>query len=165
MAVVGDLIEGLLLLLPAMVANATPVVAGGRTPVDMGLTFLDGRRLLGKGKTWEGLFAGIAAGTAAGALLSLYRPELLFIGFGVSVGAMTGDLVASFIKRRFNMESGAPAPVLDQLNFYVGAVVALYLMGYQFTFSLLVILAIVSGSLHLLTNIIAYILGWKEHPW
>ncbi|MCS7107674.1 MAG: CDP-2,3-bis-(O-geranylgeranyl)-sn-glycerol synthase [Acidilobaceae archaeon] len=165
MAVVDSIFEGLVLILPAMIANATPVIAGGKTPIDMGINFVDGRRLLGKGKTWEGLVAGILAGTFTGVLLTALHSEMWWIGFTVSVGAMAGDLTASFLKRRLNMESGAPAPIIDQLNYYVGAVAALYLVGYEFTLPVLLLLALIAGLLHFLANVLAYIMGLKEHPW
>ncbi|MEN2999001.1 MAG: CDP-2,3-bis-(O-geranylgeranyl)-sn-glycerol synthase [Acidilobaceae archaeon] len=165
MAVVDSVFEGLLFIFPAMIANATPVIAGGKMPIDMGINFVDGRRLLGRGKTWEGLLAGILAGTFTGALLSVLHSDMWWVGFTVSVGAMAGDIAASFLKRRLNMESGDPAPLLDQLNYYIGAVVALYLAGYQFTLPVLLVLAAIAGALHLLANVLAFILGLKEHPW
>lgn len=48
--VVDNIVEALILMLPAMIANATPVVAGGRIPIDMGIILPDGKRLLGDGK-------------------------------------------------------------------------------------------------------------------
>lgn len=162
-----ELINGFLMIFPAMIANATPVVAKGKRAIDFGLNFIDGRRLLGKSKTWEGLLFGIAAGTLTGLFLAylLNRPELAKIGLIASCGAMAGDLAASFIKRRLNMKSGDPAPVLDQLNFYVGAVVALWLFGYTMSAPTLIALAIISGVLHFGANVVAYLLGLKEHPW
>lgn len=164
---IDELIEGFLMIFPAMVANATPVVAKGKIPIDFGANFIDGRRLLGRSKTWEGLIAGMAAGTLTGILLALLlnRPEMAKIGLIASGGAMAGDLAASFIKRRLNMQSGDPAPILDQLNFYVGAVTALWLFGYTMSAPVLIALAVISGILHLGANVVAHLLGLKEHPW
>jgi len=39
--------EAIWFFLPAYFANATPVVLGGGTPIDLGRNFLDGRRILG----------------------------------------------------------------------------------------------------------------------
>lgn len=168
MAVVVDsYLQGLLLILPAMLANATPVVFGGFRPIDGGRVFLDGRRLLGDGKTWEGLVSGIAAGSLLGGLMALVFGDYVYAYAGVfsALGAMSGDIVASFVKRRLGLERGAPAPVLDQLNFYVGALILLYIAGLRFTLSVAVFLAVVSGAAHLLANVIAYLLSLKKVPW
>ncbi|GAI48998.1 unnamed protein product, partial [marine sediment metagenome] len=50
-------------ILPAYVANATPVVLGGGKPIDSGKKFTDGRPIFGAGKTWRGFVSGIATGT------------------------------------------------------------------------------------------------------
>jgi CDP-2,3-bis-(O-geranylgeranyl)-sn-glycerol synthase len=164
---IDSLYEGLIAVIPAMFANATPVIARGRRPIDGGLKFLDGRRLLGDGKTWEGLIAGLVAGAIVGFLLALVlgEPQIAYIGLLSSIGAMIGDLIASFIKRRLGMQRGAPAPVLDQLNFYVGAVALLYIAGFTITPVMFIILAIISGTAHIAANMVAYKLKLKNVPW
>ncbi|MFH1470329.1 MAG: CDP-archaeol synthase, partial [Candidatus Micrarchaeota archaeon] len=47
-------LEVIILVLPAYVANASPVILGGGTPVDFGRLFYDKKRILGDGKTWKG---------------------------------------------------------------------------------------------------------------
>ncbi|MEM0365570.1 MAG: CDP-2,3-bis-(O-geranylgeranyl)-sn-glycerol synthase [Acidilobaceae archaeon] len=165
--VVDSVIEGLIVILPAMVANATPVLSKGKIPIDFNKKFIDGRRLLGDGKTWEGLIVGLTAGTITGLILALIMRESILIEIGIlaSLGAMIGDIIASFIKRRLRLERGEPAPILDQLNFYIGAVIVLYIAGYRFTLAILLILAIISGLLHILANIVAYKLKLKKVPW
>lgn len=105
------------LLLLLTLANGTPVVAkkilGKRFayPLDCGVKFADGRPLLGQSKTVRGVVLSILV-TAAGAPL---------VGLGVGIGAlvasaaMAGDLVASFIKRRFNLRPSSRATGLDQI--------------------------------------------------
>ncbi|MEM1685787.1 MAG: CDP-2,3-bis-(O-geranylgeranyl)-sn-glycerol synthase [Acidilobaceae archaeon] len=165
--VVDSVIEGLIVILPAMVANAAPVLSKGKKPIDFNKKFIDGRRLLGDGKTWEGLIVGLTAGTITGLILALIMRESILIEIGIlaSLGAMIGDIIASFIKRRLRLERGEPAPILDQLNFYIGAVIVLYIAGYRFTLAILLILAIISGLLHILANIVAYKLKLKKVPW
>jgi hypothetical protein len=74
-------ILGLAFIFPAYVSNATPVVVvrflARRHPIDFGRVFVDGRRVLGDGKTFEGLFSGTAAGFLTGALIHLYTPWLV----------------------------------------------------------------------------------------
>lgn len=165
--VIDGFVEGLLVILPAMFANATPVLVRGRRPIDMGFRFIDGRRLLGDGKTWEGLIAGILAGSIVGVVLAVTFRELLlaYIGLLSAVGAMLGDVTASFIKRRVGLERGAPAPLLDQLNFYLGAVALLYIAGFKMTLEVFITLAVVSALAHITANIVAYKLKLKNVPW
>ncbi|HKJ58035.1 MAG TPA: CDP-2,3-bis-(O-geranylgeranyl)-sn-glycerol synthase, partial [Halobacteriales archaeon] len=121
-------------MLPAYLPNNVAVVAGGGRPIDGGRTWR-GRRLLGDGKTWRGTVAGIVGGGAVALLLNALRPTLSpVVGFGLPpfppaavlglpAGAMLGDVVASFVKRRTGRERGAPFPLVDQLDFVVGALV------------------------------------------
>lgn len=106
---------GLLLLIVA--ANGAPVVATrllgerGAHPLDGGRVLADGHRLFGHSKTWRGVLAATLT-TSIGATL-LDWPWLL--GVTVSLAAMLGDLLSSFIKRRLGMASSSMAPGLDQI--------------------------------------------------
>jgi len=98
-------------------ANGAPVlvnkVLGKRWawPVDKGLKLGNGHRLFGSTKTWRGLFSAIYF-TAAVAILCGIGP-LIGILFGAL--AMTGDLLASFIKRRLGRVESSRARGLDTL--------------------------------------------------
>lgn len=157
------------LALPCYVANATPVLAAKlvrrRHPLDFGLHFMDGRRLLGDSKSVEGFFAGLAAGILTGYVLSLYGALSVGEAAFLSLGTMLGDAAGSFIKRRLGLRSGAPAPLLDQLSFLVFAL-ALYSVVYgPVEASVALILLMVTPPLHLATNLIAYKLKLKDKPW
>lgn len=145
--------------LPAYFANATPVVLGGGTPIDLGKNFLDGRRILGDGKTFRGFFLALAAGTLIGALQQ--RP---FIGFIMSLGAMLGDMAVSFLKRRLGLKRGDPLPVGDQLDFVAGAV-ALTAPVVSIPLSYVIAIVVVTPPIHLGTNALAYLLKLKDRPW
>ncbi|HKL29657.1 MAG TPA: CDP-2,3-bis-(O-geranylgeranyl)-sn-glycerol synthase, partial [Natrialbaceae archaeon] len=120
-------------MLPAYVPNNVAVLAGGGPPIDGGRT-LGGRRLLGDGKTWRGTIAGVAGGATLALALDAGAPAVrdlsgidavpefpLAIVVALPLGAMLGDILASFIKRRIDRERGAAVPGLDQLDFVVGA--------------------------------------------
>ncbi|TNF38780.1 MAG: CDP-archaeol synthase [Gammaproteobacteria bacterium] len=100
-----------------VVANGTPVLVQKlfaerfNRPVDMGLVFLDGKRVLGDSKTWRGLISAIVV-TALVSILLDYDMQLgaLLAGY-----AMLGDLLSSFIKRRLGMPASSMAPFLDQV--------------------------------------------------
>ncbi len=167
------LLNVLIFIAPSYVANGTPVVAskvltkllGRLHPIDGGRYFIDGRRVLGDGKTVEGFISGVVVGTAAGLVLSalsLHEPAKSFI---LALGAMLGDLAGSFVKRRLGIGRGRPAPVLDQLAF-LAASLALYSAFWPppsvREIAALVLLTII---LHPATNALAYLLGLKDNPW
>ncbi|WP_457555758.1 CDP-2,3-bis-(O-geranylgeranyl)-sn-glycerol synthase [Candidatus Pyrohabitans sp.] len=145
--------------LPAYVANTLPGIFGGGTPVDFGKRFVDGRRLLGDGVTIRGTLAGIAGGTLVGALQGN-----LLLGFLLASGALAGDAAGSFIKRRLGLERGAPAPLLDQLNFVVGALVFASLIT-EIPADYIVVLFVITPFAHVTVNYLGYRLKVKDVPW
>jgi CDP-diglyceride synthetase len=168
-------------MLPAYVPNNVAVLAGGGRPVDGGRR-LGGRRLLGDGKTWRGTIAGIAAGgalalgldrtnNAAATLVAVDLPEFANLAvLALPAGAMLGDIAASFLKRRTGRDRGAPFPLVDQLDFVVGALVLAAVVApvwFQdvFTLGVIVTVALVSPLLHVATNGFAYWAGLKDEPW
>jgi len=104
-------------LLLIIAANAAPILGRllmkGRwnLPIDRGATFIDGRPVLGKSKTYRGVAFSLTGAVLAADVLGL-RWEV-----GVLVGglAMTGDCLSSFIKRRLGYDSGEMALGLDQI--------------------------------------------------
>ncbi len=99
------------------VANGAPVVMKKflkdrmSQPLDAGLLFFDGRRLLGPSKTVRGLLSSLLLTTLASRLMGLGY------GFGALLAAMSmgGDLFSSFVKRRLNYPSSSMALGLDQI--------------------------------------------------
>ena len=61
-----SLVIDALKFIPAYVANATPVLAGGGTKMDFGKNFFDGKRIFGNNKTFRGFFLGWAVGIGVG---------------------------------------------------------------------------------------------------
>jgi CDP-2,3-bis-(O-geranylgeranyl)-sn-glycerol synthase len=170
-------------MLPAYVPNNAAVLAGGGRPIDGGREW-GGRRVLGDGKTWRGTAVGTAVGTAlglglaavhdlVGAALGLALPTFPPVAaFALALGAMLGDVGASFLKRRTGRQRGAAFPVLDQLDFVVGALglAALLATGWFLDTFLdphwvLVAVVVVTPALHVLTNGVAYALGLKDEPY
>ena len=105
------------LLILLALANGSPVIAkrilgeAYASPVDGNIRFLDGRPLLGPSKTIRGIVVSLLV-TAVGAPLIGIRFE---IGLLVAVAAMAGDLLSSFLKRRFGLPSSSRATGLDQI--------------------------------------------------
>ena len=181
--IIDTIIVAIWLMLPAYIPNPSAAFFGGKTPIDRGIYWGKGR-LLGDGKTYEGLVKGFACGFLVGIIqhlflcgyLNLNLPSfgvfpLFFVTlFCLSAGAMLGDLLGSFIKRRVGLQRGAPFPLLDQLDFVAGAWLLLFLFARAWfieSFSLDVILAviIITPLLHLLTNYVGFKMGRKQVPW
>ncbi|MDR3292069.1 MAG: CDP-2,3-bis-(O-geranylgeranyl)-sn-glycerol synthase [Methanobrevibacter sp.] len=151
-------------LLPAYVANLSGLAFGGKRPIDMGKNFSDGNRIIGDGVTIEGFAYGILFGTLIGAIEGFKNGNILFylqLGLLLSLGALVGDAVGSFIKRRLGLSKGKPAPILDQLDFFIGAILFALLMS-PVPMNYIIIGAILTLILHLTANIIAYRLGIKD---
>lgn len=175
---VGLLSTLLLLLwkvLPAYIANGAPVVVVKvlecmgyqKHPVDLGMVFADGRRLLGDSKSWEGLASGILAGTLVGLIQHAVDPSYNpWAGLALGCGAMLGDLAGSFLKRRLGLRPGDPLPLVDQLLFVYCAIALAQGLGLlRFTPSESALLAALTLVLHLVTNYIAYKAKLKRVPW
>jgi CDP-2,3-bis-(O-geranylgeranyl)-sn-glycerol synthase len=151
-------------MLPAYLANVTALAFGGGKPLDFNHDFNDGRRILGNGVTWRGTIIGTIIGTTIGLLQGIITGNILegfLLGLTLGGGALIGDACGSFIKRRLNVESGRPAPILDQLDFVVGALVFASLI-IVIPVEMIVIILVISVFLHLGANIIAYLLGMKK---
>lgn len=158
-------------ILPAYVANASPVLVGGGKPVDGGRHWKDGRRIFGDGKTWRGLLGGTSLGTATGVVQYLITPKFygdfrtaFLLAFLLSSGALLGDLIGSFFKRRANLPRGAPAIGLDQLGFLIAALALAYPVK-TLESGQIIFLLVVSPFVHWGANYFAYRMGWKDVPW
>lgn len=152
--------------LPAFIANGSgPLVRRG-SPIDGGRNAWDGRRVLGDGKTYEGLILALTYGTTVGVILSVFLGEKwIFISFMESLGAMLGDMVGAFIKRRLNIPRGGRALGLDQLDFILGATSLGYILGLRVSILQFSFICVLTFVTHLGTNFLAYRLKIKSVPW
>ncbi len=177
------ILQALFLFLPAGFANSIPIIFNKF----QWLTFLaipvDGKRkwkgefIFGSHKTWRGIFLGAIGGIFIAALqILLYKffiqshwiflfPydswNLLLWGFLMGLGALLGDLIKSFFKRRRSIASGAPFFPFDQLDLVIGSLLLgalFYIPPWQHILTLFLTIPIFS----ILENAIAYKLGWKE---
>lgn len=170
------LISSIYLILPAYFANMCPVFAG-KLGLPLGQPINE--KMFGKNKTWRGFYAGFI-----GALLVLtiqtflaqsgymtsysildYTPNLIPIyAFALGIGAITGDSIKSFFKRRLKIKAGAPWIPFDQIDFILGAILflsPLYLLSWKH----FLVLILITPFLHFLANIIGYVLGLKKVWW
>jgi CDP-2,3-bis-(O-geranylgeranyl)-sn-glycerol synthase len=177
------------IMIPAYIPNPAAALIGGGTPIDFGKCAKDGRRIFGDGKTWRGLIGGIIIGIIFGLI------QIFLVGFfqwdflpkhtivticALSTGALLGDLIKSYFKRRLGKERGAKWPIADMYDMVVGSLVLMVLallvtgnIGWfaanfdsvWFLLGTFVAILILSPLLHRGTNIIGYLLGLKDVPW
>jgi CDP-2,3-bis-(O-geranylgeranyl)-sn-glycerol synthase len=159
-------------IFPAYCANAAPVIFGGGQPMDFGKRFFDGKPLLGSHKTVRGFLSGLIVGTLVGLVQTLLFEQVLLqyssqfsysilLGFALSLGALTGDLVESFVKRRLNRVPGSSLPVADQIDFILGAFLFSIPVSPPGLPAVLIIL-LITIPIHLLTNLGAALLNMKN---
>jgi len=158
------IITALIFIFPAYCANGMPVLAGGGTKIDFGKNFIDGKRLFGNNKTFRGFFFGWIIGLSVGLAVCYFFDYPILFAILTPFGALLGDLTAAFLKRRLDIAPGGMLPVIDQLDFVVGAIVfslPLSLISWEVALTTLLI----TPPIHLFTNICAYKLKLKKHPW
>ncbi len=166
---IGELIlSTILFMLPAYLANMSPVLFSKlfkkKYPIDFGKS-LGRERILGEGKTWNGIFIGVLIGSLTGYVISLFWPEMsLTLAVMLSLGALTGDVIKSFFKRRIGIKSGGIMPLADQLDFVLGAFAFAAILKI-FNWRYFVIALIITPLLHLITNVIGYKLRLKKVWW
>ena len=142
------IIQALWLVLPAYIANASALLVGGGTPIDFGKSWKDGKRILGDGKTWRGLVTGAFVGMTCGFGLSVVAkyaaasdfaflvindftgfPFMIPIIAAICFGALIGDIVESFFKRRIGKSRGEDWIPFDQIDFILGALFFSFLIA------------------------------------
>jgi CDP-2,3-bis-(O-geranylgeranyl)-sn-glycerol synthase len=141
------IIQAFWIILPAYIANASALLFGGGIPIDFGKKWRDGKRILGDGKTWGGLFIGTFVGMIAGfgfsavskCALNINFPIRLndFLGFPLMIpvlfsicfGALIGDIIESFFKRRRGKKRGENWIPFDQIDFILGVLFLSFIMG------------------------------------
>lgn len=179
------LLSCLYFFLPAYFTNMTPplIKRAGlfnfiAKPVDFGKK-IGGNPILGSHKSWRGVLFGIIAGILIALLQTgLYKFQfikgislidysqinILFFGFLISSGAVFGDLLFAFVKRRLKKEPGRRFIPFDQTNYVIGAFI--FLQPF-FKLSLLVWLTIffLTFFLHILVNYFGYLLGLHKAKW
>lgn len=164
------ILSSIYLILPAYVANMCPVLFG-KIPL-LGSPIHE--KLFGAHKTYRGFIAGFIGALAVlaiqqqvqtdYALLDYQQINIFLYAFLFGIGALAGDAIKSFFKRRLKIKPGRPWFPFDQLDFVLGAYLFLlpvYIIPWQ---NLLAIL-ILTPALHFLTNLIGYALKLKKVWW
>jgi CDP-2,3-bis-(O-geranylgeranyl)-sn-glycerol synthase len=161
-----------LMAIPLYLCNGLALVFGGKTPIDFGKKFWDGRPILGKGKTFKGTAAGLGSAFIASAALALFFPKTTAIaganyalyGSLLCIGAVLGDFAGSFAKRRYGLERGKSVFWVDQLDFVAGGLILASLIAAPTIIEAVFLLAFTMLA-HVIGNWIAFIYKMKKVPW
>ncbi|WP_299522674.1 CDP-2,3-bis-(O-geranylgeranyl)-sn-glycerol synthase [uncultured Methanobrevibacter sp.] len=167
-------------ILPAYASNGSALIFGGGLPLDFKKTDKKGNPWIGNGVTWKGLIGGTIVGTLVGMIQGLIGPYILenfgefiytpictnlvegiLIGFLLGFGAMVGDAIGSFLKRRIGLKRGKPAPILDQIDFLIVALLFSSLVV-NFSITFVIIAIVLTLIIHVVANTIAYLIGIKD---
>ncbi|MBD3269912.1 CDP-archaeol synthase [Candidatus Peregrinibacteria bacterium] len=194
----------ILFFLPAYIANMMPVI-GQNLPFSEKIkkTAIN-EKLFGKNKTWFGIVFGILISTLICYIIyqillmysaSIHGEEYLKTvifkssyffylnipsAVTISSGALLGDLIESYFKRRIGLKPGYALPFFDQTDFIFGAWI-MYMIyisipyfnqlffkpNYDLNLYFYILLTglIITPFLHLSANVIAYKLRLKKVWW
>jgi len=147
-------------------------------PIDFNKNFL-GKPILGSHKSWRGAIFGIIIGfliifsqklfyqfsaIQKISFLDYQRINIYLFAFLMSFGAVFGDLLFAFIKRRLGLEPGASFLPFDQINYVIGAFLFLQLF-LKFNFMAWFTLLVLTFFLHIVGNYLGYSLGLHKAKW
>ncbi len=171
----NDYLAAILFFLPAGVSNASPVIANKlplikdwNTPLDFGKTW-KGKRILGHNKRLRGVVFGTLMGGLTAIVVSKLNAntvvtiEPFWTGMILGFGALMGDAVESFFKRRRGVPAGDSWFPFDQLDYIVGGLIAITPFVALQSWVVTTILVVYFG-LHLITAYLAFRIGLKDKP-
>ena len=93
MLTTDDLLSALLFMIPAYVANSTPIIFGGGKAIDFDKRFIDGERILGANKTIRGFISGLIFGSLVGIVEGFAMSQgMIQSAFLIPLGSLSGIL-------------------------------------------------------------------------
>ena len=167
------MLQSLYFFLPAYLANMSPVlfrfIPWGSQPIN--------EKWFGEHKTWRGLIIAPLISSLIFLLQKFsfqegfvdlaiidYADFSLLLGFLLGLGAILGDLVKSFFKRRRGLQPGERWLFWDQLDFVMGGLI---LGSFIYVPKVEVVLILIAASpiLHIITNHLGYWLRIRDVKW
>jgi CDP-2,3-bis-(O-geranylgeranyl)-sn-glycerol synthase len=142
--------------------NLGATLFSGSTPLDLGIVLPDGERLLGEGKSLRGATGGLLVSLITGTIAG----GRIIYGIIVGLSTLIGDVIASFIKRRFHIARGEQVLFLDQFD----SIMILLILENAFqpiglSSEQKIILAIATLIVQIYGNICLFLLGKKNVQW
>ena len=167
------ILQCMYLMVPAYLANMAPVLVRK-------IDFLDkpiSKKFLGDHKTWRGFVFGTLAGVL-GAFLQkwLYSYPVfaslsffdysnwLVVGFLLGFGALFGDSVKSFFKRKAGVKPGGRFIPADQLDYSIGSLLLISFV-FRLTWQMIVVVLVVNFIMHIIGNHVGYYIGLRKVKW
>ena len=180
-----DIFFAVWFLLPAALANASPIIAAKipalkkyDAPMDGGRTYR-GNRIFGSHKTWRGMITGIIVATIVLWIQQILAGQVgwideltggvyaafpvLLMGPAFAIGALGGDAIESFFKRGRGIKSGRAWVPFDQLDYIIGSVL-LSLFFIILTPIQYVLIFVIWFVAHFAASYVGYLLGLKKDP-
>ncbi len=174
------LLKCLYLMLPAYFANMAPVIVKKINflayPVDFNKR-LNNKPILGSHKTFRGFFFGIIFAVIIAYLQHIFYPlpairtisfhdydNWLAFGFLMGAGALVGDSIKSFFKRKDDIAPGNMFFPFDQVDFVIGGLIFIMPL-FSLTIGIFFTSIAVSLVLHVLVNHIAFYLKIRNEKW
>lgn len=172
------ILSSIYFFLPAYFANMVPTFAKKwgiseylAKPVDFNKKFKN-QPLFGSHKTWRGIFLGVLAGILIAFLQRIFwhfsffkkisffdyqKINVFLLGFLLSFGALLGDLISSFFKRRVGILPGESWIPFDQISFVLGSFFIVNIFS-NFKIPILAwfLILILSFFLHIIFNRIGF---------
>ena len=176
------LLQPMWFFFPAGLANIAASVSKkvplSDVPVDLDNKFL-GQPLFGSHKTYRGMFFGVLVG-----IFTFYIQQIVYkyqfiqeislfnydeaspaIGLALGFGAVFGDLIKSFFKRRNGIAPGKPWTPFDQIDWILGAaLLTLPFINVSVSGLFLGIALILAFFFHLIFKRIGYWMGIESAP-
>ncbi|NQV08990.1 CDP-archaeol synthase [Candidatus Woesearchaeota archaeon] len=178
-----EILSYIYFLSPAGLGNMAPVFAHKlfpkfNHPADFNLK-LGGKRIFGAHKTLRGLLAGTIIGILVAylqkmlystaffssiSIIDYSSVNILLLGFLMGFGAIAGDMIESFFKRRLNIKPGQKFIPFDQTDWILGMIIFTSFV-YVYTLSTVVFLIITAFVLHILFRFLGYHLKISKELW
>lgn len=183
---IDNILVALWFFVPAGIANVTPIFLAKvpglkrfKTPLDFGKKW-HGKPIFGANKTWRGLIGGIITATLfvwlqvwlsqnvswIGELtadIGYTTMNPLLLGPLFAIGALGGDAIESFLKRRRGIAPGQSWFPWDQTDYIIGASLTTFalvsLSWYQY-----VLVLVLWMIIHLISSYIGFRTGLKKQP-
>jgi CDP-2,3-bis-(O-geranylgeranyl)-sn-glycerol synthase len=171
----GPIWDAFYLFMPAYFANMAPVIFRKvrfmDAPMDLGKKW-NGKPIFGSHKTFRGLFFGILLAMIIAYVqfrFPLGSPLLDYslwpaIGILMGFGAILGDSVESFFKRRVGIKPGKPWVPFDQIDFTLGALIMISFLEFP-GWKVAAASIVLSFILHVTVNHIGAFLKIRKNPW
>ncbi|MEK6891623.1 MAG: CDP-archaeol synthase [Nanoarchaeota archaeon] len=167
-------------MLPAYFANMAPVIVKRVNflayPVDFSRE-INKKPVFGRNKTFRGLFFGALFAVIISYLQFVgYNTEFLrsisffgydnwlMFGFLMGMGALIGDLIKSFFKRRAGIKPGDRLIPFDQSDFVIGALIFI-MPVFALTWKIFLASLVLSFVLDILVNHAAFYLKIRNEKW